>query len=72
MLALNEQIASDRTNLGAGFCIGHSFFVPRDESELLNEEWYKAVLETEIFPLLEEYAYDDPSKVDSWRKQLMS
>ena len=26
---LNEEIALDTSNLGPGFCIGHSFFLPR-------------------------------------------
>jgi 5-methylcytosine-specific restriction protein B len=29
------------------------------------------VIETEIVPLLEEYWFDDPDKVDSWRQQLL-
>jgi 5-methylcytosine-specific restriction endonuclease McrBC GTP-binding regulatory subunit McrB len=33
MGALNADIASDTTNLGPGFRIGHSFFVPRHEVE---------------------------------------
>jgi 5-methylcytosine-specific restriction endonuclease McrBC GTP-binding regulatory subunit McrB len=26
MISVNEEIAADQTNLGPGFCIGHSFF----------------------------------------------
>ncbi|MEL7801675.1 MrcB family domain-containing protein [Sulfitobacter pontiacus] len=67
---LNQAIEADRINLGPGFRIGHSFFTP---SELLNdaETWYKRVVETEIYPLLEEYWFDAPENADQWRDQLL-
>jgi hypothetical protein len=67
---LNQAIEADRVNLGPGFRIGHSFFTP---SELLNdaETWYKRVVETEIYPLLEEYWFDAPENADQWRDQLL-
>jgi hypothetical protein len=33
--------------------------------------WYRRVIETEIFPLLEEYWFDDPDKAEHWRQQLL-
>jgi hypothetical protein len=75
--ALNDEIENDRTNLGKGFCIGHSFFcdppLADDDQEISNttqRKWYERVVETEILPLLEEYWFDNPNKVDQWRTKL--
>ena len=70
--SLNDEIAGDQSNLGRGFCIGHSYFcAPKDE--LLSEhEWYRQIIETEVIPLLEEYWFDAPSKVEDWRKRLLA
>jgi hypothetical protein len=70
MTALNQAIGEDRANLGPGYRIGHSFFVPPDDFEY-DPGWYRRVIETEIYPLLEEYWFDDPDKADSWRQQLL-
>lgn len=67
---LNAAIASDKVNLGPGFRIGHSFFVPADEITD-PEVWLARVHETEIRPLLQEYWFDDPAKADSWYAQLV-
>ncbi len=58
--ALNKLIADDTRNLGAGFCIGHSFFCPNGQP--VNEIWYREIIESEIRPLLEEYWMDEPEK----------
>ena len=73
MCALNEQIGND-SQLGRGFQIGHSFFCPPNrESDFshLTDAWYRAVVETEIVPLLEEYWYDSTEKVDAARNELL-
>jgi hypothetical protein len=70
MTALNQAIGEDRVNLGPGYRIGHSFFVPPDGFEY-DAGWYRRVIETEIHPLLEEYWFDEPDKADDWRKQLL-
>jgi hypothetical protein len=76
MSELNEEIDKDRANLGRGFRIGHSFFCdpPEDVSghdkNAAEREWYGRVIETEIKPLLEEYWFDSPDKVDSWCERL--
>jgi MoxR-like ATPase len=64
MVALNARIAQETTDLGAGFCIGHSFFcaVPRDRPA--DEVWYQRVIRSEIAPLLREYWFDDSTKAD--------
>jgi hypothetical protein len=52
MTALNGEIAKDATNLGPGFCIGHSFFCLQSGSAPPNNAWYEDVVITEIAPLL--------------------
>jgi len=71
MTELNQAIASDTVNLGPGFQIGHSFFVPGDESSY-SDGWYETIIETEIRPLLEEYWFDDPKKAADWRERLLA
>lgn len=61
---LNETIRGDRAELGPGFEIGHSYFVPPEGAEALDETWYGAVVRGEIEPLLREYWFDDPDRVD--------
>jgi hypothetical protein len=70
MTALNQAICEDRVNLGPGYRVGHSFFVPPEDFEY-DPGWYRLVIETEIHPLLGEYWVDDPDKVDSWRDRLL-
>ncbi len=70
--SLNEAISEDQSNLGRGYCIGHSYFcAPMDES-LSEREWYEQIIRTEVLPLLEEYWFDAPLKVDKWRETLLS
>jgi len=66
---LNERIAKDRMQLGPGFRIGHSFFVPNRKLE--NEEaWYRAIVDYEILPLIEEYWMDDRKALNKARELL--
>ena len=57
---LNGSIRDDN-DLGPGFQIGHSFFVPEESAD---EEWYATVIETQIAPLLHEYWFDRPDHVN--------
>jgi MoxR-like ATPase len=68
MTRLNEMISGDH-HLGRGFAIGHSFFCPPDPLiDALNcDNWYRAVVQHEIAPLLDEYWFDAPDKA---RKQV--
>lgn len=69
---LNEDIRQDKANLGEGFCIGHSYFCPdTSQSGPLETEWYHEVIHSEIIPLLREYWFDDPSKLDDWAQRLL-
>jgi 5-methylcytosine-specific restriction endonuclease McrBC GTP-binding regulatory subunit McrB len=67
---LNAQIAADTINLGRGFRIGHSFFVP-DKAVADSAEWHRQVIQTEVCPLLEEYWLDDIDKVTSLSAALL-
>ena len=72
MGALNDAIREDRRNLGPGYEIGHSFFVPSGDEENLDETWYRAVITTEIAPLLREYWFDQPELVDNHVGRLLA
>ena len=60
MRTLNEKIRRDK-DLGPGFEIGHSYFVPEESAD---EQWYRAIVETQIAPLLREYWFDRPNQVN--------
>jgi hypothetical protein len=60
MSGLNKKIEDDAMNLGKGFRVGHSFFVPTNKV-LHEKEWFDGIIEFEILPLIEEYWMDDPS-----------
>jgi MoxR-like ATPase len=70
MGSLNEAIRADAANLGRGFQIGHSFFVPHQGTGYF-EGWYEQIIDTEIRPLLEEYWFDEPEKAAAWLKRLL-
>ena len=60
MRAINERIRGDR-DLGRGFEIGHSYFVPEESAD---EQWYRAIVDTQVAPLLREYWFDRPAQVN--------
>jgi 5-methylcytosine-specific restriction protein B len=69
--ALNEEIAS-AASLGPQFRIGHSYVTPNvDEVVRDGRAWYRARVETEIGPLLDEYWYDQPDKAKEERDKLL-
>ena len=72
MTTLNQAIAKDVTNLGPGFCLGHSFFcsIPKDRPP--DHHWYRSIIETEISPLLREYWFDAPDNAKTWINTLLS
>jgi 5-methylcytosine-specific restriction enzyme B len=69
---LNRTIAEDTRNLGPGFEIGHSFFVPGSDEEERGEEWYERIIRYEIEPLLHEYWFDQPDRVEQQVARLLS
>ena len=70
MEELNRSIRDD-DELGRGFQIGHSFFVPGDDDEL-SDDWYRNVVHTQIQPLLNEYWFDTPERVEDAVNKLLA
>ena len=64
---LNKEISLDRS-LGKGFCIGHSYFCGQNEC---TDEWLQSVVEFELLPMLNEYWFDDPNKLQRWESLLL-
>lgn len=65
MTSLNRKIAEDTTNLGPGFCIGHSFFCAIPSGVTPDGAWYERVIRFEIAPLLKEYYFDAAHEADA-------
>ena len=59
MIALNKEID---TCLSKDFEIGHSYFVDKIDPDDFNNS-YNDVIEYQIIPALEEYLYDDETKL---------
>jgi 5-methylcytosine-specific restriction protein B len=72
MGSLNKEVREDRQALGPGFEIGHSFFVPSDDADTLDDTWYASVIRGEIEPLLREYWFDQPDRVSNAVKALLA
>ena len=72
LLTLNEQIANDRS-LGLPFQIGHSYITPA-KGEVIKDshEWFNNIVESEIVPLLDEYWFDNPQRVEEAKKGLLA
>jgi len=62
--ALNDEIKSDKNNLGDGYQIGHSYFCP-DGNGPFNSDWFNHRIKYEIEPLLKEYWFDELERVES-------
>lgn len=58
IVSLNKVIAND-DSLGAGFCIGHSYFC---NQATVSKTWLQNVINYDIAPMLREYWFDDPQK----------
>jgi 5-methylcytosine-specific restriction protein B len=67
VIRLNETIANDKS-LGAGFCIGHSYFCGHKPGE--NDNWINEVVDYDIIPMLNEYWFDDANNVSKWSEIL--
>ena len=65
---LNKEITEDKS-LGRGFQIGHSYFCGR-ELDGCTDEWMRSVVEFDILPMLSEYWFDEPAKLQRWEKNL--
>ena len=62
----SDEILKD-DSLGSGFCIGHSYFCNLDTctNEILLD-----IVDFDILPMLNEYWFDEPSKVERWENNL--
>lgn len=67
---LNNAIYVDET-LGEGFCIGHSYFCNLSPDSI-DEQILSGIVEYELIPLLKEYWFDEPAKVENWIGRLRS
>lgn len=65
---LNAAIAND-LSLGQGFMIGHSYLTPPTNGSH-DESWMRSIIEHELIPLLDEYWFDEPEKIDNWSMNL--
>lgn len=65
---LNKEISEDKS-LGRGFQIGHSYFCGREELGC-TDAWMRSVVEFDILPMLNEYWFDEPAKLQRWEKTL--
>ena len=72
MESINQKISDETLDLGPGYCIGHSFFCPTNNDLSYGIDWYKKVIDNQIIPLLEEYYFDRPEKVEELRAELLS
>ena len=59
---LNQEITQDKS-LGKGFCIGHSYFCG---CKKCTEEWLRSIVDYDILPMLGEYWFDEPNKLQRW------
>lgn len=72
LYALNEIIADeDKSGLGKGFCIGHSYFCTKPVADQTHDQWYRTIIKFEISPLLDEYWWDDKDKANECKKELL-
>ena len=72
MTELNIKIAdAEKSGLGKGFCIGHSYFCVKPVQGQSEVDWFKTIINYEILPLLEEYWWDDKNTLDSCTTDLV-
>ena len=64
--SLNKIISED-ASLGSGFRIGHSYFCT---GEVVDDAWLSDLVEYEFIPLIKEYWFDEPFKVEQWTLNL--
>lgn len=66
VIEMNSEISAD-ASLGDGFRIGHSYFCTDHE---INDEWLNSLVEYELLPLIKEYWFDEPAKIEHWSLKL--
>jgi 5-methylcytosine-specific restriction protein B len=70
--SVNDRIEKDTVNLGAGYCIGHSFFCSYPANAVYDNNWYQQIIQFEIEPLIREYWFDDPTTANNIIDELMA
>jgi 5-methylcytosine-specific restriction protein B len=69
---LNAEITA-AISLGPQFRIGHSYVTPETDAPITDSRaWFRARVETEIGPLLDEYWYDAPETAKAARVRLLA
>ena len=72
MRKLNDTITADGA-LGSNFRVGHSYVTPGAGDRIRDPvAWFRAVVETEIGPLLEEYWFDRPERAREEKERLLA
>ena len=64
-----NNVIKDDVSLGNGFRIGHSYFIS-SENTIVDDAWLDTVVNYEVVPLLQEYWFDENSKVEEWTAKL--
>ena len=70
MNALNNEIEGDQS-LGKQFRVGHSYVTPANTPTSGGRKWFRAVVDTDIGPLLEEYWFDNLDKAKGAKENLL-
>jgi hypothetical protein len=69
--SVNADIARDRS-LGSQYRVGHSYVTPPEGVTIADPSiWFRNIVRTEIFPLLEEYWFDAPDKAKDAAARLL-
>lgn len=69
--SVNVDIASDRS-LGSQYRVGHSYVTPPEGATIIDPNaWFRNIVQTELFPLLEEYWFDAPEKAKEAATRLL-
>lgn len=70
---INQKISDDSFDLGPGYCIGHSFFCPKQDTNTnFDNNWYINIINSQILPLIDEYYFDKPDTAAEITNDLIS
>ena len=70
---INQKISDDSFDLGPGYCIGHSFFCPKQDTNTnFDNNWYINIINSQILPLINEYYFDKPDTAAEITNDLIS
>ena len=56
-----------KRTLGEEFLIGHSYFIENKDNIDDYDTWYRAIVEYDIIPIIEEYYYDDNDRITEFK-----